>query len=249
MQLPSLILNIYIYQYTPIESTYQGVCNSFSDQTDLVPECLKHIIGEDLHLGLTSANQAKVIKDEYAADIIAYYASKGRQTAQFSLRKFQTIGIRSWIREVTGAANSSDLVAVTNTLNQVMDLLTTMNCRLINLEEKTAGYQKASIELPGLKEWMEKYAVESSEHLLLDDPEVFTLREYLLQEKRLTFDKPAMSKFSQKVAYVFRTMSETSPARKRDVAINGYRTPAKNAYRRRDFPLLDLAFKQTVLEI
>jgi hypothetical protein len=235
------------------ETTIRLLINGLGDRS-VSHERMRHpalalILGMDLTLDITSGNQAKVIKDEYAADIIAYYASRGNKTAHISLKKFQVIGIRTWIKEITGHSTGNDLVLVQKSLNQILDVLTTTNARLSNLEEQTRGYTRASIEMPGLKDWMDRYAEEDPEQLVLPDRELFTLSEYLWTQKQLRFEKPAMSLFSLKVSYVFKTMSEKKPGRKRGQGKNGYQTPLTNAYSRSDFPLLDIAFKQTVLEI
>lgn len=96
---------------------------------------------------------------------------------------------------------------------------------------------------------MQKYDEYDEGQLALPDGELFTLGEYLWEMKKLKFEKPAMSLFANKVSFVYRTMSEARPERKRGVSSKGYQTPMTNAYRRRDFPLLDIAFKQTVLEL
>lgn len=226
-----------------------ALINNLSDSGKTGYKGLEHLRGKDLACQVSSNQQAKVIKDEYAADIISYYADKGNVTAKKSIKKFQTIGIRSWIKTVTGNCKTNDFALVQQSLNQILDVLTTTNARLTSLEQKTAGYIKASIELSGLKEWMEAYAQNDEDTLTLPDAEIFTLSEYLWVEKRLKFEKPAMSKFALKVSYVYKTMAETQPFRKRGVSSTGYQTPLTNAYNRRDFPLLDIAFKQTVLEL
>lgn len=222
---------------------------SLSDRTKRGFERLKSLRGVDLGCGLTSNQHAKVIKDEFAADIIGYYANNGNQTAKISLRKFHTIGIRTWIKEVTGASTAGDFTLVQKSLDRILDTLTTTNMRLLKLEEQTAGYTKASVEMPGLQKWMDEFAQIDEDFLALPDGELFTLSEYLWEEKKLKFERPAMSLFSNKVAYVYKTMSEHPPAKKHGVSCTGYRTPLTNAYTRRDFPLLDIAFKQTVLEL
>jgi hypothetical protein len=230
-------------------STISRLISSLSELHKTPPKGLEHLYGIDLACSISSNQQAKVIKDEYAAEIISYYADKGVQTAKTSLKKFQTVGIRSWIKTVTGNCIGGDLALVQKSLNQILDALTTTNARLSSLEQKTGGYTKAIIEMPGLEAWMHKYDEFDDNQLCLPDGELFTLGEYLWEMKKLKFEKPAMSLFANKVSYVYRTMSEARPERKRGVSSKGYQTPMTNAYRRRDFPLLDIAFKQTVLEL
>jgi hypothetical protein len=234
---------------TTIRTLVNGLSRSTASDERMRHPALSPMLGISLTLDVTSANQAKVIKDEYAADIITYYASKGNEIARLSLKKFQVIGIRTWIKEITGHSTGGDLALVQQSLNQILDVLTTTNARLTNLENQTKGYTKASVELPGLKDWMDRYAQEDNEQLSLPETELFTLSEYLWLQKQLRFEKSAMALFSLKVAYVFKTMSERKPKRKRGLGKNGYSTPLTNAYSRADFPLLDIAFKQTALEI
>lgn len=235
------------------ETTIRLLINGLSDRSlsdeRMRDPALAPMLGKDLSIKITSGNQAKVINAEYAGEIISYYAFKGNKTAYISLKKFQIIGIKSWIKEITGHSTGGDFALVQKSLNQILDVLTTTNARLTSLEEQTRGYTKASIEMPGLKDWMDRYAEEDLDQLALPDTEMFTLSEYLWTQKQLRFEKSAMSLFSLKVSYVFKTMSEKKPGRKRGQGKNGYQTPLTNAYSRADFPLLDIAFKQTVLEI
>jgi hypothetical protein len=237
-------------------STITSLINGLSDHDKSTYKELEHLRGKTLALTISSNQQAKVIKDEYAADIISYYAAKGNTVAKESLRKFQTIGIRTWIKEVTGASTGADFSLVQKILNQLLEgqaianaSHAITNARLLSLEQKTNGYTKASIEMPGLEKWLTAYGEEETEQLALPDGELVTLSEYLWNEKRLKFDKKSMGIFANKVSFVYRTMAEERPEKKRGVTIKGYQTPMTNAYRRRDYPLLDIAFKQTVLEL
>jgi hypothetical protein len=230
-------------------TTVAALVNGLSEPNKTGYKELEHLRGKDLRCAISSNQQAKVIKDEYAADIISYYAAKGNSIAKVSLRKFQTIGIRTWIKEVTGSSTGADFTLVQESLNKILDVLTTTNARLTSLEQKTNGYTKASIEMPGLLKWMEKYGEDETDQLSLPDGELVTLSEYLWNEKSLKFNKKSMGKFANKVSYVYQTMAEERPDKKRGVTLKGYQTPLTNAYRRRDYPLLDIAFKQTVLEL
>jgi hypothetical protein len=203
-------------------------------------------------LDISAANGAKIINSKFVARIIRYYAyedTKPSEIAKFSYDKFAEVGIDTWIKDVTGTCTGNDFALVQKSLNQILDVLTTTNARLTSLEQKTNGYTKATIEMPGLVKWLEAYGQQEDSQLTLPDADLFTLSEYLWEMKKLKFEKPAMSLFANKVAFVYRTMSEARPERKRSIGIKGYQTPLTNAYRRRDFPLLDIAFKQTVLEI
>jgi hypothetical protein len=234
-------------------TTISTLVTNLSDSNKTGYKELEHLRGLDLTCAISSNQNAKVIKDIYAAEIISYYADKGVEVAKASRKKFQTIGFRSWVKEVTGlskgATVTGDLDLVQKSLNQILDVLTTTNARLSSLEQKTGGYTKAIIEMPGLEAWMSKYDEYDENQLALPDGELFTLGEYLWEMKKLKFEKPAMSLFANKVSFVYRTMSEARPERKRGTSSKGYQTPMTNAYRRRDFPLLDIAFKQTVLEL
>jgi hypothetical protein len=238
------------------ESTMRALLTQLVDRTTLTSpqaskrlEKLKHLQGIDLAIALSSNQQAVVIKDEYAGDIIRYFSDRGNETATYSLRKFNAIGIRTWIKDVTGHSTGGDQSGLQATLGQILDQLTITNSRLTKLEQTTGGYRKAVVTMPGLAEWMAKIDESESEQKLLPDAELFTLAEYLWETKKLKFEKPAMSLFSNKVSYVFKTVTEQRPERKHGVSVTGYKTPLTNAYRRKDFPLLDIAFKQTVLEL
>jgi hypothetical protein len=236
------------------ETTIRRLMFDALSSTPMMASALKVIEtcnGEDIYLGISSNQQAKVINSVYVAAIIEHYAFENKNpVALFSFRKFARIGIDTWIKEVIGFSNLHDQSKLQASINQVIEMLGDTNQRLKVLEEKTAGYQRVSVEMPGLKEWMESVSID--EQLALapeEDEDLYTLAEYLRNEKHLSFDKAVMSKFSNQVSYVYKTMSLTVPGRKRSQTAQGYNGPPTNAYRKKDFPLLDIAFKQVMMNV
>lgn len=63
------------------------------------PKALKDFTGEVFHLALTSEQQAKIVTNEAAAEIIFYYAfesSAANETAKFIAKKFAHMGMHNW---------------------------------------------------------------------------------------------------------------------------------------------------------
>ncbi len=143
---------------------------------------LKDLKGKDLYLALGSNQQAKIINGKVAARIIRYFAFESvKQTdeAKFSLGKFAEIGIDTWIKEVTGFAESNDIAgmfkSISSQLNLMASEITEMKVQLI----QTEGYRAARVELGGLREWMEgieaKEFLEASKNVDEAEP-VYTLK-------------------------------------------------------------------------
>lgn len=68
-------------------------------------ECLKPLLGKEIHLTERGLKNAKVIRDEVCAAVVehyAYEASKKTEKAKFAFRKFGAIGVRTWIQGITG---------------------------------------------------------------------------------------------------------------------------------------------------
>lgn len=229
-----------------------SMCQELSGESDpskLTKYVLELSPSEVFYLPISSNQQAKVISSAYVSAIIEYYAfERNMPTAKFSFRKFSRIGIDTWIKDVVGYASNPDQSQLQASINQVIEMLGNTNERLKVLEQQTAGYRKVSIELPGLREWMSN--VDTQEQLALeatDHEDLFTLSEYLKLEKGLVFDKRLMARFSNQVSYVYKTMSLEAPGKKQTQSANGYKSPPTNAYARRDFPMLDIAFKQVMV--
>ena len=67
--------------------------------------CLNSFSGKDLWLAEKGIDNAKIVKDEVCASVIEHYAFEARnrtEKAMFAYRKFATLGVRTWIQEITG---------------------------------------------------------------------------------------------------------------------------------------------------
>lgn len=66
---------------------------------------LQPFIGKDLHLETNhykKGGQVKILRADFCAATIKHYALKGREIAEYSMDKFMTLGINTWIQSITG---------------------------------------------------------------------------------------------------------------------------------------------------
>jgi predicted DNA-binding protein YlxM (UPF0122 family) len=75
---------------------------------DDLPDCLKELLGSDIHLDVGNEyKNANILTERACIAIIAYYAheieeSKRKKPAQQTLRQFQLFGLRGWVHDITG---------------------------------------------------------------------------------------------------------------------------------------------------
>jgi hypothetical protein len=200
----------------------------------------------DVYLPLTSNQQARVVNASIAAQVISYYSNHVEdpsQVARVSCQKFVEQGILNWIKEITGFSDPSETSLLQASIDKLVSVTTNLTERLNEIETTTAGYRMTVVTMPGLQKWMD--SVPTQAPLTLEAAEeVLTLSEYLRDVKKVSFDRSKMTSFSMKVATMFQTMAG-EPAKKQVIGDKCKSlTPPMNAYARKHFPLLDLAFEQ-----
>jgi hypothetical protein len=197
---------------------------------------------------LTSNQNARVVTAKACAQFIRDEASKGNQIAGLALDKFLDIGFSTWVKKIVGFGSGQQLDSLQKTLEQVLGAVGNLTAEFQEMRQETASYRRVVVRREGLKDWMELENLQADCELLEPGDDFFTLAEYLEQQKGMRFSKSQMSLFALKVSYVYRTMSKEAPARKRGKRNDGRLAPEINAYTKADFPILDLAYKQTVIE-
>ena len=103
------------------ENSVRHLVNSVRKES--TPKALKSFTGEVLHLAMTSEQQAKIVTNEAAAEIIFYYAfesESANDTAKFTARKFATMGMHNWIKKITSFDCNSDIKSLTATVNSLV---------------------------------------------------------------------------------------------------------------------------------
>lgn len=208
---------------------------------------LESLQDKDLCCGITSHQLAKVIDSQYVAEIVTYYAfSKNSETARFSLKKFASIGIHTWVKSIVGYATDDKLDALATTMAQMMGMVTDLQTDMKILKGETESYRSAKVTSPGIEDWLSLH-----KDLVMDNQqalqgELLTLKEYAQQIKGVELTKSAMARFSNHVSYLYQSMQKELPAQKRPMTARGYSGPATNAYRPQDYPLLEWALAKTM---
>jgi hypothetical protein len=219
---------------------------SFNLPTLAVADFVNENCSAEVYLPLTSNQQARVVNASIAAQVLSYYSNavqEPSQTARISCQKFVEQGILNWIKEITGFSDPSETSLLQASIEKLSLVTSNLTERLNQIESTTAGYRMTVVSMPGLQKWMD--SVPTQEPMTLEAAEeVLTLSEYLRDVKKVQFDRSKMTSFAMKVATMFQTMAG-EPAKKQVIGDKCKSlTPPMNAYARKHFPLLDLAFEQ-----
>jgi hypothetical protein len=217
-------------------------------------ERLNLFAGQELYLMVEGENNAKIIRSEVCAAICEYYALESKaknETALFSLRKFLSKGIDSWIRDVTGHSLKPELTPLEKSQQMIIDL----QAQLLIKSEANSTMVKFIEGSDGLKEIFEGTDYDS-EVLSLpvgidqDGTQWYTARQYLeiMQEEFLDLkiprEKRLYYKFTGLIAHFYRVYNL---GEQHKISL-GTGAPV-NVYSTRDFPLLAVAWKQAKQEM
>jgi hypothetical protein len=224
---------------------------TLSDRTKIALILGKDILTADLYLELSSDQQARIIKAEYAAEIIAYYAHQAvnkTEIAKYSLRKFASIGIDRWIKESVGYVETHG-----NADQRLFDLLAVMGSDIKEMKAdlaSTSGYRAARIELPGLREWMEALDHSDKEQFSLptkDDEPLFTLNEWAdVDQNGMVLDRKQKHALANIVSSTYKMMALDMPQKVTRLNDKGQKLPAVQAYPERHFVLIRMCFAKLV---
>jgi transcriptional regulator with XRE-family HTH domain len=115
-------------------------------------EALNHLLGTELYCGISSNQQAKVVKSSVAASIVTYYAlERNNTTSLLSLQLFAVIGFDSWIDKVT--ANQPAQTPL-NYSNDIHELLKQIMAEVLQLKESNQNYSRVKERYPALETWL-----------------------------------------------------------------------------------------------
>ena len=82
--------------------------------TKAASKSLEPLVGKDFILTTTKSGM-KLLTAEVCIAIIEHYAFKGKETAQFTYRKFAAMGFNSWVHSITGWQNLRQLQSTSPT--------------------------------------------------------------------------------------------------------------------------------------
>lgn len=214
-----------------------------------IPEALEHLVGTELSLDISSRNQAKVLDSKVVASIVSYYAfEKNNKTAKYSLQKFASIGVDTWIETVTGALDSSSSMALLESINKTMGKMMVKLENLEKIEADTAGYRKATVTMPVLEKWMKELDQESKDKLLAPSEELLSIKEAMVELKPHLAYSPVIARgLALKVGQTIAALTG-EPVPKTTAKSTRGDNMLVNGYSRAQLPLIKLCYNAVLSE-
>lgn len=217
-------------------------------------QSLESFAGQEFAIAVNNGRAgkpSKVISASLCAAICLHYAYKGNETAQFSAQKFISMGIDSWIRQVTGHSQKPALDPAQIALQLSMELIAVQKdllatqARLVEVQEDRAVKSAFISSGEGLQMMFECFD-EDEDQLSpeqQDDglPYKYSIREYLslVQEVDLsTVSRGVLQGYGRKVADTFKTHKLEEPEERM-----GPRGGKHKVYGKEHFPLLGTAWE------
>lgn len=206
-----------------------------------LPETLQPLAGKVFTLAVSSVNGAKIIDSKAASRIIRYYAYESKNTtptAKASYDKFAEIGINTWIKEVTGCAN-------TQNQQQVVGLLTQLIEKVDRLETVTTEYNNirgnTSVVFPNLDKMLED--LKEQELPQLTSGVEISLNQWLLT-KGMMLDRSSKHRLSLLVSETYKTTTGKKPHKKTIKISKGRYQPNTCVYKEEEFPILEMSLRK-----
>lgn len=200
------------------------------------PKELESIQSKEIHLGISSTQQAKVVDADICAEIVWYYAiEKENPISRRNLKKLNNLGMRTFIKKITGFSEK-ETVMPTEILNQILE-----SCR--RMESKTEvldKFNKTTITLPGLQNLFQEYAHQEGK---VFDTRPFTLTQWLTgQGLELTLGQ--RQTLGRIVADLYKCNKQEPPSKVRNYKMGLDNTGTTTAYTAADIPMLNVALSQ-----
>lgn len=215
-------------------------------RTNGVVKALKTFTGDIFHLALTSEQQAKIVTNEAAAEIIFYYAfdsESANDTAKFTARKFATMGMHNWIKKITSFDCNSEIKSLTATVNSLVRSVDSLTHEVKSwrVVKRVADESMNGVNLL-IKEIEKSEADKLEEDYILApaDLQTWSLTEWLREFKGVTLDSSKMKGLGRSVAETYKSMTQ-EPIIKDYRIVNGNQAKV-SVYRKQDFPILSVAF-------
>lgn len=237
------------------ETTMRRVINSLSvrqeegcDGVIESTEGLEHLQGVNLYLAIRSQHQAKILDSKVVASLVSYYAfKKDLEVAKYSLQKFASIGIDTWIEKITGF-NSNDTLTLLKEMNDRMGKLAADLSSLKQMEAETLGYRKATVKMPILEKWMNELSEAEAKKILAPAVELFTIKEVMeVAHPGTTFSSTIHKKLALKVGQTISSLSDKKNLKKDTPNGKGFNMKV-NAYTRDQIPLIRLCLQSILSE-
>lgn len=211
---------------------------------------------QELFLPVIGFKNAKIVNSRLCADICTYYAYKATvttETAKFSLEKFASIGIDTWMRKETGASNgltstNPDITALIQQTIRLHQELIDQKDITIKLQESVIASKSylsnATYDSPGLERLIEASQIKTKALVSGDKPVKFTLKEWLSYQG-LHIEDRMYRQLRLKVSQVFEGLKDRTPELEWRVS-DGGNSIRPYVYGQMDFPLLKSIFHQVL---
>ena len=199
------------------------------------------------HSQLTSENgRATIITSEAAVKIIEYYAFESRnpsKTAQFSFRKFASMGFDSWVKSITGHAQSQDTQSILTAIQEVLTNQAEMKQEIQELKIEVKEYRDirgvTTVVYANLDQMLNSLP---NSRKALPSSELTTCKEWL-SDKGITLDLPRLSSFGRQVADTYKSMTGCKPPNK-NTLVNGKWVNIGKGYKQEHFTMIDTVWRQ-----
>jgi hypothetical protein len=188
----------------------------------------------------SGAHGGRILKAEFCADFCtfaAYEYNGGNKIARYSLGKFATSGIKTFIQEATGyktVSSSSEMSTILAVLQRMDNQLSqnTKDLYEVRIElAKTAGYRSAKVFYPGLDFIPENDVEDDTLCLPGEDRSWYTVPEAMAQLfPNMTFTNGNKISIGMMVAGSWKTLKRELPTKVVRLSKAGYKAPAIAAY-------------------
>jgi hypothetical protein len=228
------------------ESTVRGLLNKLGSQQN-PPESLKTITGKESWVRTSAPNNAQIVPSHICAEIIYYYAFESKvanDNAKYSFKKFATIGIDNWIKQITGYVESDSNKEVLSCLHQLIG-------DVAELKETSKAYHTlkgtTTKVFPGLNKMLDELEVEDEFLELEPDIKEMTATEWL-KSKGITFDTPQKRRFALLLSETYKTTVGKDAKKVNRKSKDGKKNNGVSVYHWTEFPILQLCLNKLLFE-
>jgi hypothetical protein len=191
-------------------------------------------------LGVNDGKGGQILKAEFCADFCtfaAYEHNGGNKIARYSLSKFATSGIKTFIQEATGFKTvkpSSEMSTILAVLQRMDNQLSqnTKDLHEVRIElAKTAGYRTAKVFYPGLGFIPEDPIEDDTLCLPGEDTSWYTVPEAMAELfPNMTFTNGNKISIGMMVSGSWKTLKQELPTKVVRLNKAGYKAPPIAAY-------------------
>lgn len=207
----------------------------------------------DLEPTVSIENNAKIVKSEVCAVVIAYYAFRSKaanEIAKHTLSKFVTIGIDSWIKKVTEFSKEEKL-------DQVVDMLKVLTDKVEDLTIVAAKYNNikdtTTVTFQGLDEMLtdlERKELTDENVIKMIEAQTqpvkgLTIKEFL-ETKGLDVSHGCLCKFGRMVAETYKSCARKEPNKTHRKNNKGTVSSGVKIYSVEEIPLLEMSYRKFV---